>query len=638
MNNLYQTPPAQIKKTPQPLDTAAAAAEQTTPEEQTTPSPMPRSDLAEQTTPSPMPRSDSTEQTTPSQTSPSPILQRSNSLDEAMHQLLDGSTSQEDASQDASEDASQDASEENVSQDASEENASQDASEDASQDASEENVSQENASEENASQQNASEENASEENASQENVSEENASEENANQRVSHVEYVDSVIRALAGSGRRQLIRPATNKPRLLHHGIHVYPAVCAFTAVDDSVRLAKTGILWRYGDIEWEVVLIGSLGWANHGTKRNRRSHQIVPKGPMFVWARKAAHAGKEIDFYQLHKIHVGQFFLNGNPHPTVSHCDVACCKLLLQEFMLVEASNIKKWESVQIYKSKAVPHAITKAPRRKSRKRSRRILDLEEKQVEADAAKQLRDEQRAIKAIKVAEAKAAKLEAQRRTRTIQREVKAAVQQELGTWKKSIAKQVSTVKLSIAASKGVTNKARKEVQSQIASIHSSLDEIMCSQITGVREELKELTSSLAKTKKVCAKRCRDMDKAISAMKQELGELMGEVRTPKPKPKPKKKKKSQNRTNDRVVDHVIRVTNENLNPVAHNPLSRPDTPMVRHARPPTPMIGHTHSLVDNTFGIMSRYGHPNFPTPTPTGNVGQQQFISPMFAGRNIAR
>ena len=622
MNNLYETPPAQIKQTPQPFD----AAEQTTPEqatpspmprsdsvdkatpspmphsdlaEQSTTSPMPRSDSAEQSTPSPMPRSDSAEQSTPSQTSPSP-MQRSNSLDQAMHQLLDcSSTSQEDASQ---EDASQTVITEDASQDASEENASQ--------------------------------ENASEENASQENASQENAREEEVNQRVPHVEYVDSVIRGLAGTGRRQLIRPVTNKPRLLHHGIHVYPAVCAFAAVDDSVRLAKTGILWRYQDIEWEVVLIGSLGWANHGTKRNRRSHQIVPKGPMFVWARKAAHVGKAIDFYQLHKIHVGQFFLNGDPYPTVSPCDVGCCKLLLHEFMLVEASSITKWESVPIYKSKAAP--TTKAPRRK--KRSRRILDLEEKQMEANAAQQRREEERTVKAIKAAEAKAAKLETQRRTRAIQREVKAAIQRELVVWKKTIAKQVSTMKLSMAASKGVSNKSRKEVQAQITAIHSSLDEIMCTQLTEVRNDLKNLTASLQKTKKLCVKRCRDIDKAINTMKQEVGALMEEVRTPKPKPKPKKKKK---------YHRVLHVTNENLNPVVtNNPLRRPDTPMVRQTRalmvsqtrPPTSMIGHTHSLADNNFGVMSRsYGHPNFPTSTPTGNGGQQQFISPMYAGRNIA-
>ena len=250
-----------------------------------------------------------------------------------------------------------------------------------------------------------------------------------------------------------------------------MYPAVCVLVAVDDSVRLAQTGILWRYDEIEWEVLLIASLGWAEHGTKRNRRSHQVVPKGPMFVWVRKAGHLGDFIIFNQLRKVHVQQFFLHEQPHPFVNNTALVQSKTLLNQFMareaniIKEADNLAKWQGVCMHK---VNNVVRKrSPKKKSRKRSRRILDLEEKQEHADNERQRLDEERALKKLKAAEAKAAKLEAQRRTRAIQREVKAAVQRELVAtvaWKKSISKHVNVIKSSLAASKGLAAKSRKEL------------------------------------------------------------------------------------------------------------------------------------------------------------------------------
>ena len=206
----------------------------------------------------------------------------------------------------------------------------------------------------------------------------------NNKDKVEHDEFLIEALTNLA-KGKRKFIQPKTSKPQLRHHGIHVYPALCSFKAVDDAVRMVATGIIWDVEDVEWEVLLVASLGWAVHGSNGNQRSHQVEPKGPVFVWARRGNLLGQAVSFDQMSKLHVHPFFTQGVPHATLDRAVVAQEKQLMHNFMIEEASSVKKWEEVGLYKI-LIPIASPHKTRNKSgrqgpnppRKQSRRLLQL--------------------------------------------------------------------------------------------------------------------------------------------------------------------------------------------------------------------------------------------------------------------
>ena len=130
------------------------------------------------------------------------------------------------------------------------------------------------------------------------------------------------------------------------------------------------------------------------------------------------------------------------------------------------------------------------------------------------------------------------------------------------------------------------------------------------------------------------------MEIMIADMKQELNGMKNTIATTN-KPKKKKKTTKYKRSKRAVLENtappvVLSTTTPNhvdntTRTMVLRTNRRPDTPMpVMSVQTPTAMVGHSHSVIDNGFGIMSRYGHPNFP------NTGGQQYISPVFAARNM--
>ena len=130
------------------------------------------------------------------------------------------------------------------------------------------------------------------------------------------------------------------------------------------------------------------------------------------------------------------------------------------------------------------------------------------------------------------------------------------------------------------------------------------------------------------------------MEIMIADMKKDLNDMKNTIATTN---KPKKRKKTTKRSKRAVLENtapppVVLSSTTTPNPVDNTTRTmvlhtnrRPDTPMpVMSVQTPTAMVGHSHSVIDNGFGIMSRYGHPNFP------NTGGQQYISPVFAARNM--
>ena len=152
---------------------------------------------------------------------------------------------------------------------------------------------------------------------------------------------------------------------------------------------MCETGIVWDVTGADWEVLLVGCLGWSERGPKGNRRSHQIEPKGPVFVWVRDAADMGKEITFAQLRKMHVHPFFVQGVPHALVDVEILAVEKKFLDQFILRAGNNLAGFEAVTLEViSIPVPVAFKSSTTR--RKRSRRLLELEERQLQADVARE--------------------------------------------------------------------------------------------------------------------------------------------------------------------------------------------------------------------------------------------------------
>ena len=261
---------------------------------------------------------------------------------------------------------------------------------------------------------------------------------------IEHDEHLDNILQTCRN---RVILQPRTRNPRLYCHELDPRPAICVITAIDDSVRLAATGGMWTVKDIEWEVVMCGNFGWK----RTSSRSHKVKCSGPYFVFVRRSEMVGTPFSFGHLYKLHVQTLFRQGKVHAVVDRTLLARETALFATFLKRNDGDVKAWQAVKLVRGTVNFQQVEDNPatltiKTRPLKRSRRLQQLEHKQLEVMAAKaaELRAE---------ANKKSERLEAQRRRRNMQKEMKTAAAAEVDSalkkFKKAMDKSINLVKKS---------------------------------------------------------------------------------------------------------------------------------------------------------------------------------------------
>ena len=162
-----------------------------------------------------------------------------------------------------------------------------------------------------------------------------------------HDEYLDSLV--LYKRADRAQLRPKTRRPKLYQHGLTTYPALLHVAGVDDGMRLAATGVVWKLFDKKYQVVLCAALGWS----AKSALSHKVVPSGPIYVFLRDVQHVHNPIVFGVLRKINCHGLFQHGVPASEVTVDDIKKTKDFVQDFLDENTNDVKLWSTITSIKT---------------------------------------------------------------------------------------------------------------------------------------------------------------------------------------------------------------------------------------------------------------------------------------------
>ena len=427
---------------------------------------------------------------------------------------------------------------------------------------------------------------------------------------VEHDEYVGNILDQ--NDPHRVLLKPATRKPRLYHHKATTYPALMVYKSVDDGVRIVSPGIQWSVDGRLYDVVLIGSLGWRSY--KKNTRSHQVRPAGPVYAFVRDVAHVGKAISFTHIRKLHIHSLFTKGKPTAEVDVEIIQTTQRLAEDFLGTHKLNTKSWKTVPTFRFLSDDNEQD-TDKQTYKRSSMRIQNLEaQHRVREKLEDKIKELEMADKR-KTALAKQAKVDAQKKTRELRKEIKNAVREAMDPLKQSVQRQIKTIKTNVGSTK-------KSMEQQIQTLSNEVRETLEDKLDVHVQELAKKIDKLASGLNVCnemrtknAKRTRQMlDTINQKMKTNNRKMMA---------KHKKLKKNKRKTK----------TNENFEPPAPPAPAivtpRPPPAPAIVTRPPTPMV----TLTSDPYSVFA--SPPNQPRMAP--GFGQH-YVSPAFASRNFAR
>ena len=164
-----------------------------------------------------------------------------------------------------------------------------------------------------------------------------------AGPKMEHDDYVEKLLDQ--NKKIRVLLKPGTRNPRLLQHKTTALPALLVYDAIDDGVRVCSAGIQWSVDGRFYDVVVVASLGWRSY--KKNTRSHQVRPAGPVYAFLRDGAYVGAKISFIQLRRLHIHTLFTKGKPSALVDVDVINQALLLGQDFITKNKRAVKLWSS---------------------------------------------------------------------------------------------------------------------------------------------------------------------------------------------------------------------------------------------------------------------------------------------------
>ena len=459
-----------------------------------------------------------------------------------------------------------------------------------------------------------------------------------------HDEYFETVLQKC---GNRVLLKPLTRRPRLWQHQSHTYPALMVYDGIDDGVRLVATGITWCVEGRQYEVVLVGAIGW--RAPKGNTRSHQVCPAGPVYAFVRDVAFKGKAVRFSQLRKAHIHNLFTKGEPAAEVDIAELAKAMKLREDFLAAKERAPALWNNIATFKYLVTSEVKKKPkvtrPKSKAKKKgldktasiaielprtSSRIKLMEQKQT---SRRQQLEAAKAAKIRKQVEAKKARQEAQKKQKELKEKIRGVVRETLDTFKANVNRQLKTVR-------GTVGKNKKQLEEDFSErldnlqgeMKERLEKDLGARVAELARKVDSLTSGLDVCNELrvkCAKRTRKMLQTLNGkVKDAQKKLSKQI----PKKKSRKTKTSYGRQRPK----------ENVDaPIPAAPAAAPAPAIV--SRPATPMVNF--SAADRGFAMYtSPPAQPAIPVrgshtpPVPHFAPNGQQYVSPAFATRNFAR
>ena len=493
---------------------------------------------------------------------------------------------------------------------------------------------------------------------------------------IEHDEYVADFIQQ---SRNRVLMFSRKQTPRLWRHKLDARVSLCLTSAVDDGVRLAQTGIVWTIDNRDVEVVFIATLGWKDGGKLGNKRSHKVVPSGSFCVFVRNAALVGCILHFQQLQRIHVKEFFMFGTPHASINKTNIAREIALTTSFLATCDPNVAEWQHVKLIKcgpKRVQPKQVQQPPI----KRSRRILELEKKQLELEkkqhdedmerkrmqekerrireqkraeieakkkAAQAKKEEeqrrQREMKKVEEAQRRAVRLERQRRRRLIISEVKTAVSSQVARMEKKFFKYMEQLE--------------KKLTQKVETVAENINDVvegLGSRLEDLSEEVEGLGSSiqeLEKSKRACTKRMKKLAASLADCKEKHKTLREDykqllTRLAKEKEVTDRFNKQCTNENARLAKEVKKLSRRKRKRAVENITPPPATRTVSPVPPqPAQMVQWSVSGQPPTSFVNNgsqqeprRFVRRDTPRPANVGQRQPQQYVSPIFASRNLLR
>lgn len=489
---------------------------------------------------------------------------------------------------------------------------------------------------------------------------------------VEHAKYASDLIHK---SKNRVLMHSRKETPRLWRHKLDARVAICLTSAVDDKTRLATTGIVWTLDNRDVEVVFIATLGWKDGAKLGNKRSHKVVPFGSFCVFVRNAALMGCDLAFQQLVRIDAKDFFSFGTPKQYVNRTHLAREIELTKSFFSSCGPDIEEWQQIKLLQLGVKRVKRIKGPV----KRSRRLLEMKKNQEDADIERKnmeykerkIREEKRARDEERKREAEERKKEAQRlkqeelQRARVQKKIEEAQRRAVRLEAQRRRRLISTeVKNAISKiEKQLHQKMQKELDKKLKTVSNSMEQItegLTSRLEDLSEEFDRMGSkirSLDKCNRGNTKRMKknadslgdvkDKGKTLREDHQKLREDHDKLVT-----RLVKEKKVVDRLHKQLINADSRLAKEyektkvlvkklSKRKRKKSSLENNSPPATRVVSPLPPQPPQPAQMMQwNVSGQTPQRFVPRADTPRPS-NVRQQQpqqYVSPIYASRNLLR
>ena len=312
-----------------------------------------------------------------------------------------------------------------------------------------------------------------------------------------HTEYTQ---RAIQDARYHRAIR--RSHPRLWLHSRRCLKSVCLFEGIDDGSNIVKTGVLWRFDEVDFEVVTIVSSGYVSNNTKSAKMDHAV----PIYVILRRVSYVGCTISWSQLHRVMIANLFADGTPHAQVNLKTISSEDKRLETFLRqVDGSS---WRHVEPYESRSALAAKAERNRQHAARAQEADKAKKKEQDQKAAARQLKlrqkqaaaKRQEAERARRVANAKKTRAAVERRKKADARRHKDAVDKAITARLLSF-DAVLRVRLGEEIAAGIEDAEQVWKRQYQATVGTALKEL-CSQVKTLTKKIKKMQKAATKKRK----------------------------------------------------------------------------------------------------------------------------------------
>ena len=337
------------------------------------------------------------------------------------------------------------------------------------------------------------------------------------------------------GNESRRIVR-GTSSPTLWRHRRRPKACLCVLDAVDNGKLLAKTGLLWSIDGKPYQIVLVGSVGWAK---PRNTRSSSVNYSNPIYVFLRSATLQGQVCKFDQLKRIVASVLFREGRAHLKVHVPSIHFAEKQAKVFVDKNQRDLEKWD--------AVPYLTTEVEKLNQQLQAEKLQRLQDAALAKKLKKQKEHEEKMLKkrqqaSLKRAEQlkrrqasleakKRARAENQKKTRLIKTQVQSAVIQACKKFEDSIDKSLqdslsaaraeidNDISVAISGVRDTLTQTISEFQEKLRSRDGQVDEYGV-RLKEIEAKLEDLKRSWNKFRVYSGKKFKTIEKQVKKLKQ----------------------------------------------------------------------------------------------------------------------